>query len=81
MLTYLKESYISDMVCDTGVYRFLSMVIERSGLLVWFLGSQEPNVKLNVIYGLECSQCAVEYVQESGKRLRARMRDHTGVVR
>ncbi len=43
--------------------------------------SLEPNEKSNIIYGLECSQCPVEYVGETGKRLRTRMREHKGAVR
>ncbi len=42
---------------------------------------KEPNEKSNVIYGLECSQCPCEYVGETGKRLRTRMRDHKRAVR
>ncbi len=35
----------------------------------------EPSEKLNVIYGLACSQCPVECVGENGNHLRTRMRE------
>ncbi len=40
-------------------------------------GTADAREKLHVIYGLECSQCSVEYVGETGKRLRTRMRAQT----
>ncbi len=48
---------------------------------MWPKDPLEPNEKLNVIYGLECSQCPVEYFGETGKRLETHMREHKGAVR
>ncbi len=41
----------------------------------------EPREKSNVTHGFEFSQCLAEYVWETGKRLRTRMREHKGAIR